>query len=369
MNYGFAPGGTPQDGRVRLLFARRPNTTLIAAQRGRTVVRQFIGHLNTSPAITRPVDDLLLGAHANDEGFLFAPMFAGQNGATTFETLEATLADPNKSIVIPNPLIGFTAGDPITHSFHIKGCNIGKAAPFLTKLKEALGDNVNVTAPKHFHGITEYAAQGVWEWMAYEYKISQRDPFANQAAAIAEFTAQNFTRIDGSTVPATEWAGWIPNRITQTDSRVITVNLGQTIGRRSTIQAIQEFRVRRGQFNYTITFPNSQSVPTTQPDREQALDQSLNSNPLFDAVHPFPEYVRWGYTSIADFLAGYQWTFSRSGAVLVCVGRRWEYTMLVPILDLATGDIIFNFYPNAGSPQAPITTGLQESDTDYFETV
>jgi hypothetical protein len=44
------------------------------------------------------------------------------------------------------------------------------------------------------------------------------------------------------------------------------------------------------------------------------------------------------------------------------------YTVVVPITDPATGNLVFNFYPNAGSPHAAITN-FQESDVEYFEKV
>lgn len=45
------------------------------------------------------------------------------------------------------------------HSVHFKGCNVGKAPAFLTKFQEALGGNVMVTAPKHFHGLRDVKSQ------------------------------------------------------------------------------------------------------------------------------------------------------------------------------------------------------------------
>lgn len=352
------------------MFQRRPQSTLIAQRNNRSTVRQFINHVSTSAAIPRPIDDLLIGTHANDEGFLFIPMFPGQNGATVFETLEDAIADAAKSIAIPDATIGHNAGDPITHSFHIKGCNIGKARPILVKLKEALGDNVHVTAPKHFHMLYYHSHYGVWEAMEYEFKIIRPNAFANRAAALADFQSNaNFTRIDGSAIPAADWNKWLPTRINRNNRKTVNVNLGQQIGSRSTIPALQEFRSRTNQFVYTIAFPSAADVPANRAAREAARDQSLNNNPRFDANHDFPEYQRWGYRSVADFIQGYNWNFGRNGRRLVCTGERHEYTVIVPILDPATGNIIFNFYPNAGSPHAAVTNGLVVSDARFFETV
>src|SRR5262245_55964569 len=134
MDFGFSPGGDEHILNLAGMFARRASTTPITA-RGVTVVRQLITHLDTTTSITKPIGDVLIGTHANDEGQLFISMFSGQSGPTLFETLETTLSDPKKSVKIPDPLIGFKPGNPITHAVHIKGCNIGNAQPFLLKLK------------------------------------------------------------------------------------------------------------------------------------------------------------------------------------------------------------------------------------------
>ena len=62
------------------MFELRANTRLIKVARGITSVRGFIQHLSTASSVARPVGDLLLGMHANDEGELKIPLFAGQGG-------------------------------------------------------------------------------------------------------------------------------------------------------------------------------------------------------------------------------------------------------------------------------------------------
>ena len=126
MDFGFAPDGDAHVANLRPLFGRRPTTSLIDIG-GVNTVKQFITHLE-KPPITKPVGDLLIGAHANNEGEFFIPMFPGQRGSTKYETLEESLKNTTKSIKV-DTIIGFKAGDPITHSVHIKGCNLGQALP------------------------------------------------------------------------------------------------------------------------------------------------------------------------------------------------------------------------------------------------
>ncbi len=368
MDFGFAPANDTHINNVRGVFQRRAGTTVVHSRRISTV-RGFIDHLNTSGSVTRPVGNLLVGAHANSEGWIFIPMFAGQRGATNYETLEDTLATASHSVAIPDPLIGYTSGDPVTHFVHFKGCNIGKARPFVEKFREALGDHVNVTAPLHFHGVTPARGQGMFEYMAYEFIIRRKDPFPDSAAAIAEFDAAGFKFIDGSDVPAANWGTWIPRRIDRTKQDQIPLPLGVTLGRRRTILTPRQFRLERTPFTWTITYPNAGSVPSSTSDRMLALENSLQADPKYDSAHPFPVYERLGYASFSDFFAGYNWVCARDGRRLVCTGRRNEYTVVVAITDVASGNLIFNFYPNSGSPLAPIMTGFTESNTDFFETV
>ncbi len=302
MDYGFAPGSTTQDGRIRSLFQRRGNTTLIHLRR-LSSVRQFIHHLDTTGSVTQPIGDPLIGAHANSEGHVFIPMYPGQRGNTEYEILDATLADATKSIAIPDPLIGHTAGDPITHAVHCKGCNIGKARPYLVKFKEALGDHVNVTAPKHFHGLTPEPAYGVFEYMEYEFIIRRKDAFPSRAAALAAFQGGGFTLIDGSAVPNASWTNWIPTRINRGRATQIPAPLGVTIGSRTTVNTPQQFRIDRYPFTWAITYPNAGAVPGTVSARLAALEANIQAAANFDPSHAYPMFERLGY---ATFYGGSQ---------------------------------------------------------------
>jgi hypothetical protein len=378
MDYGFAPGTTAQDGRVRNMFTRRGNTTLIAAARNRSTVKEFIGHLDSAASITKPIDDLLIGTHANSQGYLFIPMFPNQQGPTTYETLEDTISDTTKSISVPDSLIGYTTGDPITKSFHIKGCNIGKATPFLDKLKEAIGGNLNVTAPIHFHGLWENTTHGTWELMEYEFRLIRKTAFASRADYITALDAAGFTFYNGDAVATADWEAWVPRSITAPSSVSVSLPLGTTLNNRSTLPFDRSFRYRASDYTFTITF--SGTIPSSTTDRMAALSTALDDFKYrdtdtiggFDSSHPYPEYVRWGYSSKQDFLDEHDWRFTVSGNRLVCAGRFHEYTLLVPVTDRATataGNLLFNFYPIASSGLSAITTGLPVTNTNFFATV
>jgi len=366
VDYGFAPGSTAQDRRARNLFARRANTKLVAPKSLATV-RGFAELLRTSGTVTRPIDDALIGAHANSEGWIFIPMFAKQKGGTNFETLEKTLADPAKSIAIDDTVIGYSTGDPIMHSLHFKGCNIGKAPAFLTKFREALGDHVMVTAPKHFHGIYENTAYGTFEYMAYEFQVRNKTYFPNRAAILAAFEGGGFTYLDGTDVPTADWSGWVPaKKVNKSVTTPLSSTLGVTIGKRKTIETERQYRVTPLKFTWSITYSGG-PPPKTTADQQAAFEASVGADDGFQSTHDYPWYERLGYADLAEFFAGYTWKHSAPKKTLFTTGTRVEYTVLLPITD-AAGDLVFNFHPLSTTPYAPVTN-LSETDSDYFEQV
>src|SRR5436190_5928236 len=98
----------------------------------------FIDDLFTDSSVTKPVDDLYIGTHADGDGFLFVSLFRGAVDAighatdiTDYEVLDQALM-PARPAKIPDSLVGYHRGTPPaadpapTHSVHIKGCNIGR---------------------------------------------------------------------------------------------------------------------------------------------------------------------------------------------------------------------------------------------------
>ena len=398
MDFGFSPvvntataAGQQHIRDVQTMFARMANTTLIS-KGGMTSVRQLIVHLDKTTSITKPVGDLLVGSHANEEGQISVPMFPGQGGWTTFETLEETLRDAKKSIKIPDSLIGFTAGDPISHSVHLKGCNVGDAQPFLVKLQEALGGNVNVTAPKFFHGATS-EPQGSFEYMGYEFTVARPELFLkpgpkpgtqvpDRNLALSEFDGKKFLLIDGTTkVPTADWDKLIPTNPNTPQFDQATSKLGATFGKRTTIKTPRQYRVVQIKFGpWTVVFPNPASVPKDEPTQLQELSNDLEINDKhgrFLDAHPFPQWTREGFADLKAFIAGYKWKCTPKGASLVCTGTRFHFVVALAITDPATtptgaifadGTLIFNFFPKAGSGLTPITTAVQVSDPKFFAT-
>jgi hypothetical protein len=381
MDFGFAPDGEKGDEHIpnlRSLFERRATTTLINGG-GVDTIRQFIAHLDKTTAITKPIGDLVIGAHANNEGQFFITSFPGQRGPTQFETLEDSLKDTKKSIKIPDTLIDFTTGSAITHFVHIKGCNLGQAMPFVTKLKEALGGHVNLTVPRLFHGATP-SPEGMFEYIGYQFPLNRTQEFANRKDAVQAWDSAGFTLIDGSPVTTADWEAVIPQNPNR--GRRINVNskLGTSIGKRTTVRTPQQYRVLPIDFGpWNVPFPTPQDVPTNKSDQLLALEIDLKKRPRFQTTHPYPQFTREGFGSVIEFVSGYEWAVRRAGpAALDFFGRRTLFMVALAITDPTTvptgkligdGTLIFNFFPNSGSTLTAKTSAIQVTDQRFFVTV
>ena len=172
------------------------------------------------------------------------------------------------------------------------------------------------------------------------------------------------------------WTNWLLSRIkknhlksTKTFKKIIRLKLGQQIGSRKTIPYELEFRCVRFPYTYTITYPSPGDVPKQKTQREQELEQNIKNNPIFNSSYGYPEYERNGYGSANDFIQGHKWRFAKKNKKLLCTGTRYEYTLIPPIVDVNTGNVLFNFYANAGYAHPSIVNGLTENDARFFEKV
>jgi hypothetical protein len=238
-----------------------------------------------------------------------------------------------------------------------------------------------MTAPKHFHDVHFDTRFGVWESMAYEFIIRRPTAFADRPAALAAFAGANFPLISSATVPsvtvpAAHWdtvlAGgtkWIPARIDRSSTWNVQATLATPVGTKTTATTIHEFRVDTN-LGFRVVIA---STATTAAARKQDLQADLAARPRFQSAHPFPMYEELGYSSLSNFMSGYDWNFTpRGGGALECNGSRVVYRSVIPILnpaDALNGTLIANFYPNTGSTHPAILTSLVESDPIFFESV
>jgi hypothetical protein len=348
MDYAFAPGTTPQDGRLRRLLTARANTTLISKKGVSTVA----GFLKTLVAQSVTADDIVVGSHASDEGFLWIALDPTTAQPINFETLQKV--DASKTINIPASIRSATT------SLHFKGCTIGSddSLPFLTLLKSALDNPQSVTAPKYFHSLFEYIGQGVFESMSYSYQIKSKTAYTTTAALIADFVAAGFTEeLDGTAVDPAKWTAWIQPtmKLAPANKDKVVFNFPVSIvppaGGVSAIPDLPaECRSRAEKYTYDLTV-SSGPIPADLPGRVALLQTEMASDPMFQASHDYPVYQRMHFTDFNDFFAGFDWACTLNGKTLNFVGTHYVYTLVIPILKPGTTDeLIYNYYPKTGTP-------------------
>jgi hypothetical protein len=398
-NYGWVPRIDDADDyltRLALLVSRRPNMEMIEIV---NTLQGFVEEATVRAAPPPPIDDeLVVGGHANRRGdWMVDPFPQSPIGPwTDFAALEISQSDPDNSIAIPDELVGFSAAAPdaTARAFHVKGCNLGRATPWLIKLREALGGHVRVSAPKHYHGVSTNGTDGVTaieilEWMAYEFVVFRKTPFANRNALAAAFHAKGFTRPDGTPIPRADFLAWLRllgvgrlDQTTNTERKRFRLPLGRNIGGHRFARGLVAFYCRTPRNSVvvqTFTIPPPEEIPSTHAERVARLPTWFLSDPAFRATHPFPIYQRHGYATLTDMIDGLEWRFTVDDAVspptIECIGGRFEYQLLIPIANPGPGGkvaptkapLIYNHIPETGAPVVP--PAFDETDAFFYGTV
>ncbi len=373
MDYAFAPGVTGYDALARELLTNRPNTTVIS-QRHMNTVDAFLTFVATDPSTTLPADDLYLVSHGNDKAWMQIQLDTIQTAATTFEVAEAAVA--SGSVNIPNGVNHDSSGDLNSMSVNIRGCRIGVAHPFVDKLKEAFGGESSVTAALHFHEVYKDNRAGMFEFLVYGFTLISQAAFTDKAATVTAMDTNGFTYRDGTTtVPSALWTEWIPRNVSigHRDTKSAFLDLGRTLGTVAKLSTAIQFRHDRPTFTYRIS--GLSSMPAAHSAQLDTLRQSLNddatqADSTFASDHPFPMFKRYDQDSIDDFVDKMNWRCSWDSrhSVMTCVGSQHQYTVLVPVTDppdLATGKLVYNFYPPAG-PLTAIDELLTTDSTMFY---
>jgi len=378
MDYAFAPGRTSYDRWMRRLFQRRPNTTLITK---RTVHRvdQYIQHLHTDAGVTRPVGNILVASHGSDQGYMkiqFADITL--NGHKQRHTTYEVLVEADSSNVADIPADTRDANT----KFHIRGCKIGQAyaVPFVQKFKAALGGNVPVTAPKHFHEVWLRRHFGVMEYLGYDFSVVNPTAFHNRNALITAFQNAGLQFVDGTNVPNANWRRWIPRNVRPGKRRLrATVNLNPALtpSHGHALHSLRltnrhGFRHDRETYAYTIAYSGGAAPPAGNAARKTEMKTNMEGIPEFQAAHPFPYYARYELNNLDDFVNGFHWRFNYNAHrhIMRCVGTRHKYTVIIPITDdpANANNLFYNFYPFSGNA-TPVVTQLLENDARFFLTV
>ncbi len=374
-DYAFVPGTSAFDKQMAGVLDNRPQTTLINNPMIDSLAG-FIRALGNDTAVDKPIRNLLVASHANPEGNLFLRLSILDAGTITYEDLEAAVKD--KSLLIDGRLLEprpkDDGGNAVAAAFLIRGCRIGIATPFLKKLKEALGGTVTVIAPKHFHDAAQNSRPtGYVEYMSYNFPIYRPKAFRSKDEAVKAYTGAGFTRIDGQPVPAKLWPDWIPAKELnkQGNNSVPAAIVSPITNARESIPGYFRYTLR--QFLKQDGSVNLPKDPGDEKGRKKAVQDDLVKNlTRYQDTHPFPEYVRYGYKTMDEFMDGWTWKFSydKSTKLLSYNATRHEYIVIRPITEPAKNTLILNFYPSgkARKTTKPIEL-LDPGDTRFFATV
>lgn len=413
MDYASVPVTDAVLGRLNRMIALRDPATKM---RLRDTVKEFVDDLNNDSSI-KPIGDMVIGAHAASAGVWFIPLFPGQTKftpgrpnnegeltkETEYENLEQTTTALRR-IAVDDTTTGYTAPPP-THSVHIKGCNLGRArtdktrpdsTPFLSRFKQALGGHVLVTAPKHFQGVADLGMvkatgkeKGYVSYMCYEFSVSTPAVrfaqgggfrgFADKDEIVAALLAAGYTYVGGAAgpvkVPEADWRKWVPKDISKSDSFYIALPLGRTVAglkelvikpdRKLKQTGAREFRVRPHIVQWRFAPPDTAD---TDAKKVAALKAAMLLDPRFELNHPWPLWERRGFATLDAYMAGHHWSYGEDAKGPLTTGLRFEYTVVLPILDTSgpKPKLVFNFYPGPATPGSAITSGLVETDGTYF---
>ncbi|MBI5916030.1 MAG: hypothetical protein HY842_11670 [Bacteroidetes bacterium] len=390
MDYAFVPGSTTAEDIIKDMFQQRPNTSLISSGAIRNI-DQYFSHLDTAVGVTRPVGDIFIACHANNEGWMqiqLARIFLDTDGnpATprveqfeiTYEVLIEALNLPRKGR-IPTDV-----RDANTR-FLVKGCRLGhdNNVQFIQKLKDVLGGIVPVIVPKHFDEFWYRTDVGLIEYMSYDFSLANPTAYASRAALITAFQGANKTFLDGMAVPNAKWGAWLPRTVSagrRSISYSVNINPSLQPLSGSPITSIrltidEGFRHDLDTIPYAHQFAAGVNPPASNADRRQFLLAQMDTDPQFDPAQTdnWPFYKNYEFASLATFKTGFNWatpTYNATTRLLQMVGTRHKYTLIVPITDSpdTANNLFFNYYPYSANV-TPRITQLLETDNRFFRTV
>lgn len=362
-DFGF---GTGNDGFNRLgrrYVEERPDTRVLFTGRMNSV-EDFVDRLENDPDIDTPIGNLYVISHANEEGWLQISLddVRRRFGGTNYEVADE--AEQSGSVDLDTFLFEPDGGGPTLRRFlRIVGCNVGRAEPFVNKLSDAFGPHVRVRAPRHLNMIAE-RRRGMFECLNYSFELAVPDALADRAAVVQAFRNHGFRFYEGTAADPNLFEAWIPRRLNRSFLRRGGSVRSQhehgrpTLGRR--IDGEERLRIGielehvRRTFNFSINFDGI-DAPTRRPKQMDALRDSIKRVPIFDDAHPYPQYRRFGYDSVDEFIDGWSWRFDRpqgNRRRLNCTATRHDYRISVPLVEIQSGHLLYNFIPLRGSDTA-----------------
>ncbi len=371
-DYALVPGTSPFDKVMGKLVETRPETIRIKDPSIHTLA-QFLKSLGNDLVITNPIRKLIVVSHANDEGQLKITLTSGSPKFIDYEDLDAPLK--SKALFLKHewflPRPADSRGQPIPYQLLIRGCRIGTQRVFLEKLKAVLGSRIQVIAPKHFHVVDTHwkDPKGYLEYLAYSFAAKSPTPLKIKDAVVQALVQADHRFIDKSPVPPKRWKEWVPVKpeaaYEQKDHSTV-----QSPIEKKAAQVPRTFRYRARDWLPAAEPLAMDKAITSDADRLNVLKPLLAKRDEFKASYPYPMYVRLGYKTFEDFIAGWTWTFkpkNKPADEVKFNATRYEYTVIQPVTEVKTGLLVLNFYPS--TKKGKVIEMLDLNDPALFEVV
>jgi hypothetical protein len=381
MDHAWVPSPGTDRGLLALQKAmrNRPNTT-VQIPPARTVKEFFDAlHAASSSSVPKPVGGLLVGTHANNDGWFEARFSPKQTRATEYDEVIRVVASDAFAFRIPLSLV-IGANPPV--KVRIVGCQAGKAPEMLAVLKRVFGNAPPVVGSKFFYEALDYSGHGAFVSFRYGFEAYSPKEVKRRADLIALFTARaqafpsDFQFMDGSPVPASQWTKWLPARgFSKTRQRFGPSHgkLAQKIGKVRTLPSIQ--LEMRHTVRYVGHIVPNMTAPATLAAGRAELKQKLPGLPEFAANHEFRFFRRKGNPTLADYVDTFDWKFQQNGTSTNCSGSRHDYSVLVPVKHIPSGAtweaqrLMYHFYPDPGVQHVLFTGDFNEDQPNIFVTV
>jgi hypothetical protein len=417
-DYAIAPGvdakgAPPFNERMRKFLTVRTNTILIDTKANPSMenLQGFLQGIATSELMTHPIRDLIVAGHASGVSGSFRISLTPGSDANvvTYELLEQAVKQRsllvNVGLMLPRPK---GANPPRMRLF---GCAVGRAAPFMRKLKEALGNQMLVTAPNHLliggeisprKGRGKSFFTGELAYMAYAFRLyllppetprGKKRPVRTKKDIVDAFVAATTAEADkakaqkltpdqlNASMPSphmlqdrtyvtkAQWNEWVPAN--PEEKRWFPPDPFRPAPDRHQIRnmvrlpvlpvpvfpaqsdAPRQFQnhLAHSWFEKPLTMPLT-TDPGDDAGRKKAAKGWLQRDARYSDKHPYPEYVRAGYATIDEFMDGWDWQFDYDAKQkqLTFNPTRDEYAVVQPVTNKARV-LMLNLYTQGPPPK------------------
>jgi hypothetical protein len=377
MDYAWIAGSDPTLIALQEVIKVRPVATTVQKPPPNTV-KEFFDALAANSGVTKPVSGLLIGSHANNDGWFQERFSPKQTRDTTYDEVIRVFTADSQAYRIPASL-HTNATPPV--KLRLIGCQAGKAPEMLRVLKRVMGGVVQVVGSKFFYEALTYPRHGGFISFRYGFEAYSPTQITKLADLVTLFTRRaaahpaDFRFIDGTPVPASQWAKWLPKRGFNNARH----NFGASHGRLS--QKIGKYRVlplqiqtRHSRRQVAHTVPNM-TQPTSLAAGRADLKAKLPNLAEFKTTHEFPAFRRKGNPTLADYVDSFDWAFQQNGTSTDCIGTRHDYSILAPVKVPQAGTswerqrLMFHFYPAAGTSHPLLNGDFTEDQPSIFVTV